>query len=213
MYKNFFYRYIKHACIAMCIIIAVSICARIYIVQCTVSYRFTSLESISHQTSYDTAIILGALVHDDGAMSTILKERAMAAVDLYRAGIIHTVLISGDYHDSGDIVYDEITPIRNYLLSEGVEESDILCDNEGYDTFHTMQNAMDIFDIHSAIVVTQDFHLARSVYIARSIGIDAIGYEAYKYPYPSIFEKWRNALREIPATMKAIYDVLIYTFL
>lgn len=147
----------------------------------------------------DVALVLGASVRA-GVPSPILEERAHAAIQLYLAGKVDKILVTGDDSVRSN---DEVTPVRKYLQSAGIPDEDIFLDHAGFDTYSSMYRARAIFDVSSATIVTQDFHLPRAVYIARALGIEAVGLNARGGGTASDY------VREIPASFKAIFDVLI----
>jgi SanA protein len=118
------------------------------------------------------AIVLGAAVRPDGTPSHALEDRLAQAVELYRAGKVGKLLLSGDH---GQERYDETNGMRKWVLEQGVAPEDVFCDHAGFSTFDTMARARSVFGITRAIVVTQRFHLARSLYTAREAGIEAQG--------------------------------------
>jgi SanA protein len=159
-------------------------------------YQYTSPVDIP-QT--EVAIVLGAsVVH--GVPSPVLAARADAAIALYQAGKVLKILVTGD--DSG-LSHDEVTPVRKYLLDAGIPGEDIFLDHAGFDTYSSMYRARHVFGVLSATVVTQDFHIPRALFIARAVGIDAYGYDA-----DNRASLLQNYLREIPASLKALWDVI-----
>lgn len=165
------------------------------------------VDEFSRVSNCQNVVILGSRVHENGKMSGILQERAMAAVDLYNQNKVCSILISGDSFGKNGSDYDEISPVKDFLIMEGIESEIIITDGEGFDTFASIKNSRDKLGYESALIVTQEFHLSRAVYIARALGMNAEGYTAYKYPYQNKMEKWRNYLRELPAAVKAIFEV------
>ena len=113
------------------------------------------------------AIVLGAQVKPDGTPSRMLADRLRVAAELYKRGKVDKVLVSGDH---GRVGYDEVNPMKDALLAAGVPESDIFTDHAGFDTWDTMVRAKKVFQVDSALVVTQDFHLPRAVFLARRAG-------------------------------------------
>jgi SanA protein len=150
-----------------------------------------------------TAIVLGAFVHRSGNPSDILQDRLDVGIELYKNKKVKRFLLSGDH---GQVGYDEVNNMKKYLLDHGVDTADIFLDHAGFDTYNTMVRAIEIFEVKDAIIVTQEFHLPRAVYIARSKGLNAYGIKADKRKYVSI-----NSLkfREIIANIKAFYELLI----
>lgn len=150
-----------------------------------------------------TAIVLGALVSETGNPSSFLKDRLDVAVELYRQHKIKRFLLSGDH---GRKTYDEVNSMKNYLISEGINTEDIFLDHAGFDTYSTMVRAKEVFEVDNAIIVTQEFHLPRAVYIARSKGINAFGIIADRQEYYSLI---RLKMRESLAKVKAFAEVKI----
>ncbi len=121
------------------------------------------------------AIVPGSLVRPDGSLGAVVQERVDAAVELYRAGVVDKLLMSGD---NGTAAYDEPDAMRDAAISAGVAAEDVFTDYAGFNTWHTMRRARDVFEVESAVVVTQDFHVARSVDLGRAAGLDVQGYVA-----------------------------------
>lgn len=147
-------------------------------------------------------IVPGAAVLRSGALSAVFMDRANAAVLLYEAGKAGKILVSGD---NSTAEHNEVDPARTYLLSRGIPEGDIYLDHAGFDTYSTMYRAREIFGVGSAIVATQSFHLPRALFIARSLGIDAVGYRA-----DNVHLLARNEVRESMARIKAVVEVVMH---
>ena len=158
-------------------------------------YIFDS-KSIDKPACY-TAIVLGASVHRNGNLSSILSDRVDGALELYNSGKIKRFLLSGDH---GQTDYDEVNTMKNYLIKEGVDSADIFLDHAGFDTYSSMVRAKEVFKVDSLYIVTQQYHLYRAVYIARKIGLNAYGYVADKREYNAIV---KYTLREWLANVKS----------
>jgi SanA protein len=149
------------------------------------------------------ALVLGAQVYRDGRPSIMLADRVTAAEELYRAGRVDKLLLSGDH---GRVEYDEVAAMKRLLLGRGIPAEDIFTDHAGFDTWDSAQRAKRVFDVDSVVVVTQRFHMARALYDARHAGLDATGYVADKRRYGKIMGKLR--LREAAARVKTLGDVV-----
>ncbi|MCX6019270.1 MAG: YdcF family protein [Chloroflexi bacterium] len=160
-------------------------------------YRTASATPPQH-----VAIIFGAGVRN-GYPTAMLYDRVAAGVELYRAGRVQQLLMSGD--DRGD-QYNEPAAMRRTALQLGVPDSEILLDPAGRSTYDTCRRASADFGLRSAVLVTQDFHLDRALMLCRSMGIDAVGFSADRRPYRSI---WWNQFREIPATLNAMIELWV----
>ncbi len=150
-----------------------------------------------------TCIVLGAHVGNDGTPSIVLADRLDAAINLYKLGKVKRFLLTGDH---GRKNYDEVNNLKRYLEEKGIPQPDIFLDHAGFDTYNSMVRAKEIFLVKDAIVVTQEFHLSRAIYIARKKGTDAYGYTAtMSDAKPLKYLKFRESI----ACMKAFGEVLI----
>jgi SanA protein len=148
----------------------------------------------------EVAIVPGASVVDNEP-SPILAARADAAIKLFQDGKVSKILVTGD---NAAVDYNEVNPVQKYLQEAGIPAADIFLDHAGFDTYSSMYRAKAVFDATSAVIVTQDFHLPRAVFLARHVGIAAYGYDAGG---PSTV--W-DYLREIPASAKALWDLAVH---
>jgi SanA protein len=151
------------------------------------------------------ALVLGAQVMPNGHPSRMLEDRIAAAADLYKAGKVDKLLLSGDHSRA---VYDEVGTMKLQLLKRGIPAEDIFTDHAGFDTWDSAQRARRVFDVDSAVVVTQRFHMARALYDARRAGLRATGYEADRdaHGYGRVMTRLR--VREAAARVKALGDAL-----
>ncbi|HEY4001277.1 MAG TPA: ElyC/SanA/YdcF family protein [Candidatus Xenobia bacterium] len=152
--------------------------------------------------STQVAIVPGAYVYPDGTLCGMLQDRVRIAVDLYRQRRVTRLLMSGDH---GRTDYDEVNAMRRFAEKAGVPPQDIFMDHAGFNTHDTMARARQVFCVQSATVVTQSFHLARAVYLARAQGIDAYGVasDCYDYPHMSYYQ-----CRDAAARCKAFLDIV-----
>lgn len=156
---------------------------------------------VSDVPARDVIIVPGAAVLRSGQLSAVFLDRANAAVALYEEGRAGAILVSGD---NGTLEHNEVDPAKRYLVAEGIPEEDIYLDHAGFDTYSTMYRATEIFGVSSAIVATQSFHLPRALFIARRLGIDAVGYRS-----DNVSLLPRNEVRESFARIKAVWDVVV----
>ena len=150
---------------------------------------------------YDAILVLGAGLKQDGAPSDMLRDRLEAAITLYARGCSDRILLTGDR--SGED-YDEVRSMYEYCLSRGIPEEALIGDGEGYSTYESMERA--IRDGHQCfLVVTQEYHLYRAVYIARALGADADGFASDYHTYRG--QIFRN-VREYVARVKDFFQIL-----
>ncbi|WP_395052369.1 vancomycin high temperature exclusion protein [Flavobacterium sp.] len=146
-------------------------------------------------------IIFGAGINGDKP-SKYLKDRLDAGIFLFKSKKINKILLSGD---NGNDEHDELTVMKKYCYSKGIDTTKIYIDYAGFDTYSTMYRAKYIFKIQSAILITQEYHLNRAIYIGNKLGIKSVGFSAnvgkynnYKYV----------CFREYFSILKSVFDVL-----
>lgn len=144
----------------------------------------------------EAILVLGASVRANGDVSDILRDRLDTALALYKGKQAPKILVSGDH---GSVDYDEVGTMKRYLSERKVEEKNIFMDHAGFSTYESMYRAKEIFGVRSVIIVTQEYHLTRAIYVARSLGMDAYGVAADKRVYRDI-EKYK--VREFLARNK-----------
>ena len=116
------------------------------------------------------ALVLGAEVYADGQPSRYLRARLDVAYELFEAGKVRAILVSGD---NGTRFYNETDGMRDYLIEKGVPAAKVVGDYAGFDTYDSCVRARRIFGVSRAIVVTQTYHLPRALATCRAIGLDA----------------------------------------
>lgn len=151
------------------------------------------------------AIVFGARIYSDGRLSPMLQDRVATAVNLYHAGSVDKLLMSGDNRFES---YDEPGKMMDYARSLGVPDEDLQPDYAGRRTYDTCYRAREIFGLSSATLVTQRFHLHRALFTCDQLGLDVIGVAADMQPYSRRSVAW-STLREIPALAVALVDVLL----
>ena len=144
----------------------------------------------------DAILILGAYVRPDGTMSDMLQDRVTVGYQLYQNGKAPKLIVSGDHgrHD-----YDEVNTMKDYLKDQGLDGQDIFMDHAGFSTYESLYRARDIFQVRKVIIVTQDYHLRRALFIARELGLDAYGVASDRRDYGQMAV---NELREMAARNK-----------
>lgn len=149
------------------------------------------------------AIVFGAGVRSDGSLSPMLADRMDTAIELYRAGLVRKLLVSGD---NRFVYYDEPGRMYDYAIARGVPPADVVRDYAGRRTYDTCYRAAAIFGVTDAILVTQRFHLPRALFTCHHTGVSGIGFAADRRAY------WSNSfyrLRDALATLRAWWDVKI----
>jgi SanA protein len=172
------------------------------IVQLYAAPRTFSVDNIPAER---VAIVFGAGLLRDGSAGPVLRDRVETAVQLYQQQKVDKVLMSGD---NRFVEYNEPEAMRQYALDLGIPEEDIILDYAGRRTYDTCYRAGAIFQVESAILVTQDFHLERAIFLCNWFGVDSTGVEANNTYFRKISRLYWN-MRELFATAQAVWDVMI----
>ena len=169
----------------------------------TAVYAWQRVISVENAPNRRIAIVFGAGLMRDGSPTAVLRDRVVTATRLYFDGKVEKLLMSGD---NSEIFYNEPGAMKDYAISLGVPEEDIVLDYAGRRTYDTCYRARDIFGVREAILVTQGFHLPRALYTCNKLGVSAVGVPADLQRYlrrARLF--W--GLRELPATVRAVWEV------
>jgi SanA protein len=152
-----------------------------------------------------TVLVLGSQTRGT-TLSRVLEDRVVAGIELMDAGKGKKLLLSGDH---GDRYYDEVNAMRLYVLAHApaIAEADIFMDHAGFNTYDSMYRARDVFEVRDLIIVTQEFHASRAVFLARSLGLDAVAYAQSQAKFPfRLRTSWD--IREYLARIKAFIYVI-----
>ncbi len=141
-------------------------------------------------------IVFGARVGDDGVASNTLHDRTIVAVEAFHANKVNKLLLSGGK--------DEPEVMKKLALELGVPESAIVTDASGLRTYDSCFRAKNVFGVTRAVLFTQDYHQARSLYLCSSMGIDCLGVDTKRRKY--LGERWLW-VREYLSRVGAWYDV------
>lgn len=137
--------------------------------------RILTVQNAAELEDVDCIIILGCQVKDDGSLSHMLRDRLMRGLEVYEADAAPKLLMSGDH---GREEYDEVGAMKNYAIENGVPSENIFMDHAGFSTYETVYRAKEIFQADKVIIVTQEYHLYRALYIAEQLGVEAYGVSA-----------------------------------
>ena len=150
-------------------------------------------------------IVFGAGLLRDGSAGPVLRDRVETAVQLYQQSKVDKLLMSGD---NRFVEYNEPEAMRQYALDLGVPDEDIVLDYAGRRTYDTCYRAKHIFQVDSAILVTQAFHLPRALFLCNWFGIESTGVEADNHYFLKRSRIYWNT-RELFANFQAVWDVMI----
>ena len=128
----------------------------------------------------DCILVLGCGVREDCTPSLMLRDRLETGVALYEAGAAPKLLMSGDH---GRKDYDEVNLMKDYAMEKGIPSEDIFMDHAGFSTYDSMVRARDIFCAKTVVIVSQEYHLYRALYLAEKLGLEAYGVPALDVNY------------------------------
>ena len=151
---------------------------------------------------YDCILVLGAGIRNNKP-SPMLEDRLTTSIELYNQKYASKILVSGD-HTKKD--YDEVNVMKNYILMQNIPSEDIFMDHAGISTYDSIYRAKNIFKANKILIVTQEYHLHRAIYIANQLEVEAYGVIADKNTY--IGQSKRN-IREFIARIKDFIKCII----
>ena len=189
---------LKAAIAALAGIAAAGLCAMLGInayVKNSVSDMIVTSED-AKDFDADCIVILGCKVKEDGQPSDMLRDRLQRGIELYRLGAAPKIIMSGDH---GRKNYNEVGTMKQYAVEAGVPSSDVFMDHAGFSTYETVYRAKEIFGAKKVVIVTQKYHLYRALYIAKSLGLEAVGVDSDLETYRG---QLKRDVREVLARCK-----------
>lgn len=196
-------RIIKYVAIAV-VVMALAWGASAIAVYAVSSGRVFDSASIDALPRRRAAVVMGCVrTLPNGLNNLYFSRRIDAAAELYKAGKVDCLIVSGDNHVKG---YDEPSDMKESLAKAGVPADRIVCDYAGFRTLDTVVRAKKVFGLDSFIIVSQPDHVRRAVFTARGFGCDAYGYAAKdvngRYSI-------KTTIREQLAKIAAVLDVIL----
>lgn len=146
----------------------------------------------------DCILILGAGIWGNRP-SYILEDRLLEGANLYNKKIAPKIIVSGNHRDEE---YNEVKVMKDFLIAKGIPNQDIFMDHAGSSTYDSIYRAKYIFKVKKIVIVTQQYHLYRSIYIAKKLideSNEIIGHFYCQGKMPiSIRNRYEKALQENP---------------
>lgn len=188
--------------LCLCILALGAIFGLDALVKGTTTDQILSPQEAAQLQDVDCILVLGCGVHDDGSPSDMLHDRLRRGVELYELGTSPKLLMSGDHGRKG---YDEVDAMKSFAVEAGIPSEDVFMDHAGFSTYESMYRAKEIFQAKKIVIVSQEYHLYRAIYIAESLGMDAYGVSAN-------YRNYRNQdgmdRREILARGKDVFSCI-----
>lgn len=167
--------------VALCVVLALCVLGAVAVflvnrhVTTVGKSRVISADEAARLLDVDCIIVLGCQVRSDGSLSDMLSDRLTRGVQLYHEGAAPKIIMSGDH---GRTNYDEVNAMKRFAVDNNVPSEDVFMDHAGFSTYETMYRAREIFKAKKVIIVTQEYHLYRAIYIANELGLEAYGVSA-----------------------------------
>lgn len=160
----------KYLIIIIAIILIVVLGINFY-VRLSTKNQIITKDKYTELSDVDCIIVLGAAIWGDKP-SPMLEDRLLEGINLYKNGVSNKILMSGDH---GKEEYDEVNIMKNYAIQEGIPSENIFMDHAGFSTYESIYRAKEIFGAKKIVIVTQEYHLYRALYIANQLGLEAYG--------------------------------------
>lgn len=172
-----------------------------YYVIFTTKDKIVTSNELKNISDIDCILVLGAGVWGDRP-SPMLEDRIKVGIELYNLGLANKILMSGDH---GRKDYDEVNIMKSYAIDNNIPSSDIFMDHAGFSTYDSIYRVKEIFKAKKIVIVTQEYHLSRALYIANKLGIESYGVKANLREYGG--QTYRD-LREVLARNKDFVKVI-----
>jgi len=150
----------------------------------------------------DCIIVLGAGVWKDKP-SQMLEDRLLQGIDLYKNNVSNKIIMSGDH---GQEEYDEVNVMKSFAIEKGIPSENIFMDHAGFSSYESIYRAKEIFGAKKIVIVTQEYHLYRALYIANELGLEAYGVGADPRQYVgATYRETREILARNKDFVKCIF--------
>ena len=134
------------------------------------------LDEAAHSPNdYECILILGAGVRSDGSATPMLRDRLITGFEVFIDSPTVPIILSGDSEHSS---YTETVTMKNYLINMGVPENQIICDGYGLSTYESIWRTKYVYGYDKILIISQEYHLYRAIYIADKFGMTAYGVDA-----------------------------------
>lgn len=190
---------IKYSIFTILLIVIIVLFLNFYVI---LSTKKQIIKDYSKLKNIDCIIVLGAGIWD-GEPSPMLEDRLLESIKLYENQVSTKIIMSGDH---GKKDYDEVNIMKEYAIENGVPSENIFMDHAGFSTYDSIYRAKEIFKAKNVVIVTQEYHLYRALYIANSLGINAYGVRSDPRKYVgATYRELREVLARNKDFVKSIF--------
>lgn len=195
-----FHKIIKYLSLILLTIILIFLVTNLIVVTTTSDNLITENEA-NTLTDVDCILILGAGIRGNSP-SPMLEDRLLQGISLYENNVSPKILVSGDHMNKD---YDEVNVMKDYLVGNKIPSQDVFMDHAGISTYDSIYRAKYIFQAKKIVIVTQQYHLYRALYIADQLGLEAYGIASNPRTYTN---QSIREVREILARTKDFFKIL-----
>ena len=174
------------------------------VVKSSTSQQIISSSEAAALEDVDCILVLGCLVRENGVPSGMLHDRLTRCIELYNMDVASKLLMSGDH---GRADYDEVAAMKQFVIHSGIPSEDVFMDHAGFSTYESIYRAKEIFQADKIVIVTQEYHLSRALYIANQLGIEAYGVASDYHTYGGQF------IRDIREVLARVKDYVVCIFM
>lgn len=168
------------------------------------SYKSAVFHEMNQLPNRKVAFVFGGGMKPDGSMSDLQTDRVIQGINLYTAGKVEKLIMTGDDGRRHD---DEVHAMARYAIDHGVPFEAVALDPGGLRTYESCYNARTQFGLTEMIAVSQSFHLPRIIYMCRAMGVDTVGFAADLREYNISSTIWTIDIREVLARLKAWVEI------
>jgi vancomycin permeability regulator SanA len=166
--------------------------------------RYTIVQTVDAAPTTTLALVFGGGMNADGSMGTMQTDRVKVAIELYKRGKAEQIMMTGD---DGWLHADEVDAMRQYAIDAGVPSTTILVDRHGYRTYESCYREAKVYGVTKALMISQNFHLPRIIYLCNNFGIESVGLAADLRDYG--IDNVIMQIREAGARLKAVWQVMV----
>lgn len=195
-----FFKFLKYLFRFFLVLVLFMIIINVIVIYGTKDKIFTTYSS-DYFDNVDCILILGAGIYGNYP-TLMLKSRLDDGLVLYKINN-KKILVSGDHVSDS---HDEVSVMKDYLIGHGVPSQEVLMDHFGISTYDSLYRAKEIYQVKSVVIVTQKYHLYRSLYVASSLGLEAYGYYDVDASFSNQFVR---DVREFFARVKDFFKSII----
>ncbi len=182
--------------LCLCILGGLAVIGINGIVVATTAEKVLTTQEAAALADVDCILVLGCGVWDGNKPSHMLADRLERGIEVFEAGAAPKLLMTGDH---GREDYNEVAVMKQYAIDAGIASENVFMDHAGFSTYDSLYRAREVFCAKKVLIISQEYHLYRALYVARQLGLEAYGVSA---DYRSYAGQMNREIREVLARCK-----------